>query len=232
MTEQETMDSQSEIKLEEEDTSIQMKQLYLLVARCISFPFNAKSHLDTAPPKPKLNSVMYEKICDVLQLCASHDKSLQHELILTNNELKCIRNQEYHKTIRWYICSILKRHDVMKICCQGGFSARELENIFRVAISRQFRDAVLSNVSSSEKLSKRIENDPKFQVWVSTFGKLLEHGRQLAMSEEEKKIVIRKQSLQGDSKESLYSTFQTILGISRSYHKKLFMACQVSLNQF
>ena len=203
-----------------------MKQLYLLVARCIAYPFNARFQMETTPPKPKLNEESYFKICGVLQSCVDQEKSLFQELILSGNEQKCIKSSEFCTTVEWYLNNILLRDDVKVACFRGGFSTKEIEHTFRVAIARQFRDIFnVNEIVPGERLTKRIEGDPKFQVWVSTFVKLVELGRQMTMSEKEKKK-LTKQSGTAD-KDELYSMFQMILGISRSEHQALFRACHV-----
>ena len=211
-------------------TSFQNKQLYLLIARCIAYPFNAKLHVETAPMKPKLNEDMHACICSVLQQCVEQDKSLLQQLILNNSELKCIRNKDFQSMVNFYLNVILFKDDIKTICYRGCFSTKELENIFRVITFKHFRGMLLFQglVSSTENVTKRIENDPAFQVWVSTFTKLVELGRQNSMSSKQRKELNRQlTAMQTGNKDDMYRLFQDILKVSRKDHQSLAQLCQV-----
>ena len=166
------------------------------------------------------------KICDVLQSAINTDKTLQQHLILNGNEMKTIVNADFLQTVEWYFTNILSRDDVRIACTSGGFSIKELENIFRVAICRKFRDKFETGGGGGGErgISKKIEGDPKFQIWVCTFVKLIEHGSQSVMSERELRQINKQMSLE---KQELYSLFQNILGISKSDHQALFRTCHV-----
>ena len=49
------------------DEDLERKKLYLLVARCIAFPFNAKYQIETTPPRAKLNRERFGTLCRTLQ---------------------------------------------------------------------------------------------------------------------------------------------------------------------
>ena len=221
---------EDELDVDPSVASIQVKQLYLMVARCIAYPFNAKLHVETAPPKPKLNEVMYDSICAVLKGCIEQDKSVLQDLILTNSEMKCIRNKDFQNMVEWYFNRIMLTEDIKVICLRGCFSTKELENIFRVTTSKRFREKLLSSgmASATENLTKRIEGDQNFQVWTNTFGKLVEQGRQNSMTSKQKKELNRHTSIQTGNKEEMYRMFQDILKVSRKDHQSLAQTCQVS----
>ena len=204
-----------------------MKQLYLLVARCIAFPFNAKFQMETSHSKPRLSKNSYNNICEALDMCVKHDKDLVQYLILTGNEQKSIRNVEFTKSVQWYLDNILLRDDVKNACHKGCLSTKEIEHIFEIAIARKFRESVLlSDDSPGGRLHKKPENDPRFHAWVSTFTKLVELGYQKSLTEKEKKKVAKEMST--FHKDQLYTMFQSILGITRSEHQALFRACHVN----
>lgn len=233
---QQSFNSSIESLLEEDAadmvaTTLQNKQLYLLVARCIAYPFNAKLHVETAPSKPKLTEAMYNCIHEVLKQCVNQDKILLQQLILNNSELKCIRNGEFQAMVEFYINVILLKNEIKVICFRGCFSTKELENIFRVLTFKHFRGLLLFQglVSSTENVTKRIEADPNFQVWISTFSKLVELGRQNSMSSKQRKELNKQlTAMQMGSKDDMYKMFQDILGVSRKDHQSLVQICLVS----
>jgi hypothetical protein len=226
-----TPDSMQSIDYEDaefdECTPLQKKQLYLLVARCIAFPFNAKFQMETAPTKPRLNSSSYINICKVLQGCSELDKDLLQHLILKGNEQKCIRNSDFTSSIEWYLSNILSRDDVRNACIKGAISTKELEHVFRIYITRKFRSGdVVPEVSIKEKSTKKYDNDPKFSAWMTTFAKLVELGHQHSLTDKEKMKVDKQiNSLQ---KDDMYAMFQSILGVTRAEHQALFRACNLN----
>ena len=54
-------------KSTEDDEDLERKKLYLLVARCIAFPFNAKYQIETTPPRVKLNRERFGLVCRTLR---------------------------------------------------------------------------------------------------------------------------------------------------------------------
>ena len=210
-----------------ENTPLLNKQLYLLVARCIAYPFNSRFQIETAPPKPRLSNESYLKICDVLQAAINVDKTLQQHLILNGNELKTIVNADFLERVEWYLNNILTRDDVRVACVSGNFSIKELENVFRVSICQKFRSKFEGGGGGGgdKVMNKKVESDPKFQIWVCTFVKLIEHGSQSVMSEKELRQINKQMSLE---KQELYSMFQNILGVAKSDHQALFRTCHVS----
>ena len=215
----------------EPSTTLQNKQLYLLIARCIAYPFSAKLHVETAPSKPKLSEYMHKCIHEVLKQCVDQDKNLLQHLILNNSELKCIRNKEFQSIIDYYMNVILLKDDIKAICYRGCFSTKELENIFRVVVFKHFRGSLLyqGQVTSTENVTRRIEADPAFQVWISTFGKLVEHGRQVSMSSKQRKELNKQMTaMQLGNRDDMYRMFQDMLNVSRKDHQSLAQICQVS----
>ena len=227
-----SFDSGDEDPVEVVSTTFQNKQLYLLIARCIAYPFNAKLHVETAPSKPKLTETMHQCIHDVLKQCVDQDKNLLQQLILNNSELKCIKNKEFQTMVDFYLHVIFLKDDIKVICYRGCFSTRELENIFRVITFKHFRSMLLlqGHASSTENVTKRIEGDPSFQVWISTFSKMIELGRQVSMTSKQRKELNKHMTaMQMGNKEDMYKMFQDILNISRKDHQSLVQICQVSL---
>ena len=173
---------------------------------------------------------MHTCIHDVLKQCVEQDKSLLQQLILNNSELKCIRNKDFQAMVNFYLNVILVKDDIKTICYRGCFSTKELENIFRVITFKHFRGMLLFKglVSSTDNVTKQIENDPAFQVWISTFGKLIELGRQNSMSTKRHKELNRQLTgMQTGNKEDMYRLFQDILKVSRKDHQSFVQLCQV-----
>lgn len=209
-----------------EEANLENRQLYLLVARCIAFPFNAKFQIEITPPKPKLTENSYTAICRNLQQCLDQDMDTMHDLLLNPNERNCFKNDNFVQIIKWFLKYALQREDVRSLCCRGGFSTRELEHIFRVTITRFFRDESGGKHTLGTEFIRRVESNSVFQLWLSTFLKIVENSEQMTAGRERK----RKSNISENAinKEQMYSLFQDILGIPRNEHKMLHHYCQVS----
>ena len=189
------------------------RMLYLLCARCIAFPFNAKYQLETAPPKPKLNSVSFEKLRAVLVACAEGGE-MRAEAELNTWELKHAQSGSFQEAVRWYVAHVLDNQSVKSLCARGAMSCRELENVFETYLRAR---AVQRGLAKEDTA-----------YTASGFAKLVETGSQLPYNE----YVLQTPLVAGGTlsvadQERLYTTFQKILNISTTKHNLLYRICQV-----
>ena len=199
------------------------KQLYLMVARCIAYPFNAKHQLETSPPKLKLNTDRFDQVCQILQVCLDreHDK-IRQEVILSHNELKCTRNSRFLECLQWFGDTVMQREEVIELCKRGGLSVKELDAIFKVFATKQ-----LTYSSPGNHL-----NTVELQLWCSTFRKLVEQGsRSLpgSPSSSPRSPISPTNGGPAPVPEKLYRLFQNILGVRSIQHQILYRTCQVQV---
>ena len=117
--------------------AFQRKQLYLLVARCISYAFNTKHQIETSPPKQKLNAERYRLITHVLDLILSGERCRSQETFLTHQEQVTSRDQGFLTCLQWFFDTLSERQDVKQMCVDGQFSVKELESIFSARAKKQ-----------------------------------------------------------------------------------------------
>lgn len=214
--------SLSDDSTEEGDFNQEKKLLYLMVARCIAYPFNAKYQLETAPPKPKLNEERFKAIVELLDSCRNQDwdKFTPAALSINNSETKCLRSEKFLNCLDWYMDNVLGRDDVITMSKNGSFSVKELESIFKVLATKHIMYT-----------SKELDVDSsELHIWCSTFRKLVEHGARGIRSgySGARGLSPNENSGTGPNREKLYKLFQKILNIKSIEHQILYRACQVS----
>ena len=206
-------------------SNIETKQLYLLVARCIAYPFNAKQQLETSPPKPKLNSERFCKIERTISVALEGGHNRTFEGFLTPGEQRCLRSDRFLECVRWFKDNVLVDEDVVRMCQSGSFSAKELELIFKVRAMK-----VLTFSSATRQL-----DTSEHQVWLNTFRKLIEHCSQ-AFSSCHTPPSSRSPTSPGaagtaPNQDKLYRLFQNILGVKTIEHTIIYRECQVSVQR-
>ena len=204
------------------DNDHEKKLLYLMVARCIAYPFNAKYQLETAPPKPKLNEERFQNIVQILDVCRDQDweKFTPSSLSLNGGETKCLRSEKFLNCLDWYMDNVLGRDDVVTMSKNGSFSVKELESIFKVLATKHI-------MYTSKELD--VDNS-ELQMWCGTFRKLVEHGARGTRSgySGARGVSPNENSGTGPNREKLYKLFQKILNIKSIEHQILYRVCQVS----
>ena len=202
---------------------VENKILYLMVARCIAYPFNAKHQLETSPPPQKLNEHRYLQICSVLKSIVDGKHDWYQETMLTPVEQRFSRDEQFLECVEWYIENVLKRNDVIQKCHTGGFSVKELEYIFKVCATKKL------SYSSDKQL-----DTTELQIWNNTFRKLVEQSYRVGAGTSP----ATSQSPTGFSAavsrpvpnaDKLYKLFQKVLGIKSVEHKVLYRACRVRI---
>ena len=207
-----------------DDDSVECKKLYLLVARCIAYPFNAKYQIETTPPRAKLNAARFGSVCRTLRIVAENFEDISWELEnkLTNQELDVVRTDDFVRCLRWMNKVVLVRPDIIEICSNGGFSAKELESIFKV------------KASIALGYGPEATSNSEVTLWCNTFRKLVE---QCGGSFSEG-LDMRRKSRRGlggvvnpggvVNQDKLYKVFQEILKVRSIEHQVLYRECQVS----
>ena len=203
------------------------KLLYLMVARCIAYPFNAKYQLETAPPKPKLNQDRFRGVIAILDTCRNLDWGTlsQSAISLNSAENKCLRSEKFLNCLDWYMDNVLARDDVVAMSNNGSFSAKELESIFKVLATKHIMYT-----------NNQLDVDAaELQVWCGTFRKLVEHGARATLRSGPLLAGARVLGSNGGggggtgpNREKLYKLFQRILNMKSIEHQILYRVCQVS----
>ena len=63
----------------------------------------------------------------------SAGEKIRHHDNISASEIKLCKDEEYLACLRWYLEVVLQRSDVIKMCKDGSFSARELVSVFKVS---------------------------------------------------------------------------------------------------
>ena len=106
-------------------------QLYLLLAHCISYPFTARYQLENSPPKQKLTEERLKQITKTLNSTLAGDRLRYQDL--TPAEQKTCSDPMFNECVQWYVDVVLERNDIISVCQNGSFSAKELVAIFKVS---------------------------------------------------------------------------------------------------
>ena len=160
----------------------------------------------------------------------NQEKEALAGIILSPHEQRCTKNKEFQEMMQWYHSAVLTRDNVREACCHGFFSTQELVYIFKVAVVQQLsmdpeRDVGGVQYQEGSMSLKSMEGDPRYQLWVGTFSKMIEQSEQLALDRERQKkgpLIVN-----SPNKDQLYALFQEAMGIKKSVHQALMKACQV-----
>lgn len=109
-------------------------RLYLLVLRCIAYPFNPYSQptIDTVLPI-RLTKSSYRAICDKIAAALTDPAT----------------DAEFCSCLKWYYKVVLNRSDVITRATNGEFSLRELRHIFKIHAHRHLRKITADSVEES-----------------------------------------------------------------------------------
>ena len=113
------------------------KQLYLLVARCISYAFNTKHQIETSPPKQKLNADRFRQIMRMMSIILSGERHRSHDTFLTHQEQVTLHDQGFLTCLSWFVDTLNVRPEIEEMCVDGQFSVKELESIFSARAKKQ-----------------------------------------------------------------------------------------------
>ena len=196
-----------------------------MLARCISFPFNAKYQLETSPPHQKLNATSFKQICTVLESLSDGTREWYQETMLTPVEQRLSRDRHFLECVDWYLDNVLQREDLITKCESGDLSVKELEYIFKVCATKQ---------STYSEEARKLET-AELQTWNNTFRKLVEQSYRVGGSPRSHHPPLTQTSsnylnfvgASAPNADKLYKLFQAILKVKSIEHKALYRACQV-----
>ncbi|XP_064386073.1 calcium-dependent secretion activator 2-like isoform X3 [Halichondria panicea] len=197
--------------------NFERSQIYLLLARCISYPFTARYQLENSPPKQKLTEEKLGMIVRTLKSVSAGEKVRSQDNALTALEQRLCKQEQFVLCVQWYAEVVLSRNDVVNVCTQGSFSAKELVYIFKV---RALKHLTYSSPT-------RTLNPEDLQLWVNTFRKLVERVSR-AFSDH---TPLNSEPNPGDAgapnADKLYKLFQKILKLRNIEHQILYKECQL-----
>lgn len=184
-------------------------RLYLLVLRCIAYPFNLYTQSATTVLPMRLTKSSYRAICDKVATCVTDSE--------TDKNFCCC--------LKWYHDSILNRQDVVTRAASGEFSLRELRYIFKVHAHRH-----LCRVSGD--MGDAIEET--LHSWLSQFDVLFKvdshewFSRRRASTLPRVGLVKSLKNSTTMNPDSFYRMYQEILGISPIEHHAIITEYQIN----
>lgn len=184
-------------------------RLYLLLLRCIAYPFNLYEQSATPVLPMRLTKSSYRAICDKMAACVTDPE--------TEENFSCC--------LKWYYKSILNCQDVITRATSGEFSLRELRYTFKVHAHRHLcRMKNGTNDSIEETLHS----------WLSQFDVLFKvdshewFSRRRASTLPRVGLVKNPKSNTTMNPDSFYRMFQEILGISPIEHHAIITEYQIN----
>ena len=184
-------------------------RLYLLVLRCIAYPFNIYMQSATTVLPMRLTKSSYRTICDKAAACITDPKT----------------DENFCLCLKWYYKSILNRQDVVTRATSGEFSLRELRYVFKVHAHRH-----LCRVNSD--MSNSIEET--LHSWLSQFDVLFKvdshewFSRRRASTLPRVGLLKNPESSTTRNPDSFYRMFQEILGVSPIEHHAIITEYQIN----
>ncbi|XP_065909402.1 calcium-dependent secretion activator 2-like isoform X2 [Dysidea avara] len=108
-------------------------RLYLLLLRCIAYPFNPYSQPTTTVFPMRLTKSSYRAICDKIAVALTDPTT----------------EAEFCSCLKWYYKVVLNRNDVIIRATNGEFSLRELRHIFKIHAHRHLCKAGKDSIEES-----------------------------------------------------------------------------------
>lgn len=187
-------------------------RLYLLVLRCIAYPFNVCTQTSTTVLPMRLTKSSYRAICDKAATC----------VIDTETE------ENFCVCLKWYYKSILNRKDVVTRATSGEISLRELRYVFKVHAHRHL---CRINNDTSDSIEETLHS------WLSQFDMLFEVDSHEWFSKRRASTLPRGGGLIKSTSpenstvmnpDSFYRMFQEILGVSPIEHHAIITEYQIN----
>ncbi|CAI4226865.1 unnamed protein product [Auanema sp. JU1783] len=200
-------EEQERIRAEkEEEEHKENLQLYVFVARCIAYHFNAKLPTDMARRQMKVTKPELARLKDRFA------SFLRGETNIPADEALIKAIQSYHEVF-------LKSERVQKVVNAGGFSMHDFREVFRLNIEKRIR-----SLPEIEGLSK----DMVLSAWLAKYDAICkgdddsQKGRLRGRNQ-----VKEAQSDMVLSKEQMYDMFQQIMAVKKFEHQIIFNALQL-----
>lgn len=190
-------------------------QLYVLVLRCIAYPFNATQTAE--PIKTRNVKVTLSQLEQIVNRFAS----------FLNGELTISADESFVSAIHNYYEAFLKSNRLHMIVASGACSAEDFREVFRKNIEKRVKS--LPEVEDTTKESIISQWLTKFDVIFRAYdegeSKKLTGSKMQQYQQQQQNLQISDTIL---TKEQLYDTFQNILKIKKFEHQLLYNALQVS----
>uniref|UniRef100_A0A8C8SRG4 Calcium dependent secretion activator 2 n=1 Tax=Pelusios castaneus TaxID=367368 RepID=A0A8C8SRG4_9SAUR len=195
-------EEQERLQREEREKRLRL-QLYVFIARCIAYPFNAKQPTDMARRQQKLNRQQLQILKERFQA-------------FLNGETQIIADEAFCNAVRSYYEVFLKSDRVARMVHSGGCSANDFRDVFKKNIEKRVRSLPeIDGLSKETVLSSWIA---KYDAICRGEEDLYKQPNRMAISAVSELIL---------SKEQLYEMFQQILGIKKLEHQLIYNACQL-----
>lgn len=190
-------------------------QLYVLVLRCIAYPFNAAQQAE--PIKTRNIKVTLSQ----LELIVNRFSSF------LDNELSISADESFRSAVRNYFDAFLKSNRLHMIVASGACSAEDFREVFRKNIEKRVKSLPETEGTTKESIISQwlTKFDVIFRVYDDGESKKLTGSKMQQYQQQQQNLHICDSIL---TKEQLYDTFQNILKIKKFEHQLLYNALQVS----
>ncbi|XP_077867039.1 calcium-dependent secretion activator 1-like [Saccoglossus kowalevskii] len=190
------------LEKEEEDRKKRL-QLYVFVARCIAYPFNAKQPTDMARRQTKVTKQQLETIKERFRA-------------FINGETQIVADEAFCNAVQSYFEVFLKSDRVAMMVQSGGCSSNDFREVFKNNIEKRVR-----SLPEIDGLSK----ETVLSSWMSKFDSI--YRGEEDQRRQPQRLAATAASELILSKEQLYEMFQNILGVKKFEHQLLYNACQL-----
>ena len=195
----------------EDEERRSLLQLYVLVARCIAYPFANRQNADKLP----VHGVRATE-ATLKQLRERFQSFLEGRTRLGGNVDVAIQ-----EAMRIYHETVLMSSDVAGLIRAGGWKVENFTGVFRAMLPR-----MLSNLELDESTETRVTT-----VWLQRFSAICRTEPGLSHQDASSSCISVGPSCEMVlTPEQLYEVFQSVLRVKRFEHQILFNQCQVKLH--
>ena len=190
-------------------------QLYVLVLRCIAYPFNAAQQAE--PIKTRNIKVTLSQLEQIINRFNS----------FLNNELSISADESFRSAVHNYFEAFLKSNRLHMIVASGACSAEDFREVFRKNIEKRVKSLPETEGTTKESIISQwlTKFDVIFRAYDDGESKKLTGSKMQQYQQQQQNLQICDTIL---TKEQLYDTFQNILKIKKFEHQLLYNALQVS----
>ena len=195
----------------EEEEHRSLLQLYVLVARCIAYPFANKQNADKVPTHGVRATEQ-----SLREVRERFEAFLEGKTRLSGNVDTAVQ-----EAMRIYHETVLINADVAALVRAGGWMVDDFTAVFRAMLPR-----MLAELELDEETDFRVK-----AVWLQMFG-VLSRGETGLTHQNASSSSLNTAPASGEmllTTEQLYEVFQGVLGVKRFEHQILFNQCQVHL---
>ncbi|KAK0399963.1 hypothetical protein QR680_003296 [Steinernema hermaphroditum] len=202
-------EEQERIRAEEEEEERKRNlQLYVFVAKCVAYHFNAKQPTDMARRQLKVTKQELARIKDRFQA-------------FLNGGTNIAADEAFTKAVDSYFEVFLKSERVQKVVQAGGFSLHDFREVFRCNVEKRIR-----SLPEIDGLSK----DTVLTSWMNKFDTIIRGDEDAIQSRQSRGRLRGTNQANADvilSKDQLYDMFQQILNVKKFEHQIIFNALQL-----